>query len=226
MRTIGSVLGFVAVVVIIAALSVNIAFGAPLNAIEQAMGRPANGGVVVLDPGTYRVSKLIVKPNIILYALKGATIIGDLMVRGPNAVIRGLSFVGGSIDMSNSQAVTVGDCRFTGGETAINLNDSVNALIINNDFESVAGGSIMGWESIAQPSPAITSAIAVSASPSTSRTTPPTAEASSATSSSAHAACRSKSARSALTYTATTSSTPPSPPFSTIRSVQVVSPPT
>ena len=145
MRTIGSVLGFVAVVVIIAALSVNIAFGAPLNAIEQAMGRPANGGVVVLDPGTYRVSKLIVKPNIILYALKGATIIGDLMVRGPNAVIRGLSFVGGSIDMSNSQAVTVGDCRFTGGETAINLNDSVNALIINNDFESVAGGSIMGW---------------------------------------------------------------------------------
>ena len=47
--------------------------------------------------------------------------------------------------MSNSQAVTVGGCRFTGGETAINLNDSVNALIINNDFESVAGGSIMGW---------------------------------------------------------------------------------
>ena len=53
MRTIGSVLGFVAVVVIIAALSVNIAFGAPLNAIEQAMERPANGGIAVLNPVTY-----------------------------------------------------------------------------------------------------------------------------------------------------------------------------
>jgi hypothetical protein len=67
MRTIGSVLGFVAVVVIIAAISVNIAFGAPLNAIK---------------------------------------------------------------------------CRFTGDQTAIKLNDSVKALIINNDFESMAGGSI------------------------------------------------------------------------------------
>jgi acetyltransferase-like isoleucine patch superfamily enzyme len=61
MRTIGSALGFVAVVVIIAALSVNIAFGAPLNAIEQAMELPASGDVIVLSPGTHRVLKPVAK---------------------------------------------------------------------------------------------------------------------------------------------------------------------
>jgi acetyltransferase-like isoleucine patch superfamily enzyme len=48
MRTIGSVVGFVVVVVIIAAISVNIAFGAPLNAIEQA---DFNYGAIVYGAG-------------------------------------------------------------------------------------------------------------------------------------------------------------------------------
>jgi acetyltransferase-like isoleucine patch superfamily enzyme len=144
-RIIGSALAFMAGVAIVALLSVNLAFGAPRSAIEQAMEHPGSDRVVTLDPGTYHISKLAVKPNITLFAPKGATIIGELIVRGPNTVIRGLSFEGGGIDMSNSQSVTVGDCYFTGGEKAINLNGSVNALIINNDFESVPGGSIMGW---------------------------------------------------------------------------------
>ena len=144
-REIGSVLAFLAGAAIIVALSVSIAVGAPLTTVEQAMDRPGNDGVVILNPGTYRVSNLVVKPNITLYAPKGATIVGDLVVRGPNTVLRGLSFEGSNIDLSNSQGVTVGGCRFTGGDVAINLNDSVNALIINNDFESVTGGSIMGW---------------------------------------------------------------------------------
>jgi acetyltransferase-like isoleucine patch superfamily enzyme len=144
-RVIASVLGLLATVAVFAAIGANISFGMPRDAIEQAMERPSAGALVVLNPGVYRVSKLAVKPNITLYAPKGATIVGDLVVSGPNTVIRGISFEGGSVDISNSRSVTIGNCKFTGGMTAIKLDGAANALIINNDFQAVTGGAVMGW---------------------------------------------------------------------------------
>jgi len=113
--------------------------------IEKAMKRAKPGDMITIRPGTYRLSSLEVTPDTILYAPQGATIIGDLVARGPKTVIRGFTFAGGTIDISNSQSVTIGGNVFDGGATAIQLTDANGALIINNDFHNVTGAVIDGW---------------------------------------------------------------------------------
>jgi hypothetical protein len=113
--------------------------------IEDAMMGAGPGATVVVRPGTYRISHLAVKQGTILYAPQGATIIGDMVARGPNTVIRGFTFAAGTIDISNSQSVSIGDCAFDGGTTAIKLDAARDALIINNDFRRVAAGVVTGW---------------------------------------------------------------------------------
>ena len=113
--------------------------------IEDAIRRASRGATVIVQPGEYRVSNLEVSPDLTLYAPKGATIIGNLVARGPGTVIRGITLKGGTIDISNSRSVSIGDCDFSGGETAIKLDNASDALIINNDFRGVAGGVITGW---------------------------------------------------------------------------------
>jgi hypothetical protein len=112
--------------------------------IEEAMERARPGDAVTIPPGNYQISHLVVTPNTILYAPQGATIIGDMIVRGPKTVIRGFTFAAGMVDISNSQSVTIGDCAFNGGTTAIKLDGASDALIINNDFHAVTGGVITG----------------------------------------------------------------------------------
>jgi hypothetical protein len=67
-----------------------------------------------------------------------------MVVRGPKTVIRGFTFAAGTVDISNSQSVTIGDCAFDGGTAAIKLDGATDALIINNDFYAVTGGVITG----------------------------------------------------------------------------------
>lgn len=114
-------------------------------ALEEAMARARPGATVVVQPGTYRVSHLVVKPDIVLHAPKGATIVGNMVARGPKTVIRGFTFAGGTIDISNSQSVSIGDCVFREGTTAIQLDRASNALVINNEFHGVRHGVITGW---------------------------------------------------------------------------------
>jgi len=113
--------------------------------IEDAMKHAGPGATVTIRPGIYRVSGLAVTPNTTLYAPQGATIVGDMVARGPNTVVRGFTFAAGTIDISNSQSVTIGECAFEGGTTAIKLDGASNALVINNDFRNVAGNVITGW---------------------------------------------------------------------------------
>jgi hypothetical protein len=113
--------------------------------IEDAIRQARPGATVIVQPGAYQISDLEVPPNITLYAPKGATIIGNVIARGPDTVIRGFTFAGGTIDISNSRSVSIGDCVFVGGMTAIRLNDASNALVINNDFRGVPGEVVTGW---------------------------------------------------------------------------------
>jgi len=114
--------------------------------IEFAMKGAGPGGTVTVQPGRYRVSDLVVPADIVLRGLRGAVITGNLVAQGPNTTISGLTFAGSTIEISGSQSVTIGDCVFEGGMTAITFNGGArNALIINNDFKQVAGGVITGW---------------------------------------------------------------------------------
>jgi hypothetical protein len=116
------------------------------TAIEFAMKGAGPGGIVTLQPGHYRVSNLVVPAGVGLRGLRGAVITGNLTAQGPNTTISGVAFAGGTIELSGSQSVTIGDCVFEGGMTSITFNGGArNALIINNDFNRVAGGVITGW---------------------------------------------------------------------------------
>jgi len=115
-----------------------------MDTIEAAIERARPGDTVTIPAGTYQISRLVVAPNTILYAPQGATIIGDMIVRGPKTVIRGFTFAAGTVDISNSQSVTIGGCAFDGGTTAIKLDGASDALIINNDFHAVTGDVITG----------------------------------------------------------------------------------
>src|SRR3546814_19838851 len=68
-----------------------------------------------------------------------------MVARGPETVVRGFSFQDGRIDISRSRSVTVGDCVFRGGTTAISLDGASGALIVNNEFRGVSDGVISGW---------------------------------------------------------------------------------
>lgn len=113
--------------------------------IEDEIRRSGPGATIVIRPGLYRISDLVLTPNTTLYAPQGAIIVGRLVARGPNTVVRGFTFSAGTIDISNSQSVTIGECAFDGETTAINLDGASNALVINNDFHNVAGNVITGW---------------------------------------------------------------------------------
>jgi hypothetical protein len=124
--------------------SLGVAVAVDTVTIEEAMKRARPGDTVTIPPGNYRISNLAVTPNTILYAPQGATITGDMVVRGPKTVIRGFTFAAGTVDISNSQSVTIGDCAFDGGMAAIKLDGASGALIINNDFHAGTGGVITG----------------------------------------------------------------------------------
>lgn len=113
--------------------------------IEDAIRRAGRDATVIVEPGEYRVTNLAVSPHLTLYAPKGATIIGNLVARGPGTVIRGFTLQGGMIDISNSRSVAIGESVFSGGDTAIKLDGASEALIVNNEFRDVAGGVITGW---------------------------------------------------------------------------------
>ncbi len=113
--------------------------------IKDVIGQAERGAVVFVPPGRYQISDLEVPPKVTLYAPQGATLIGNLVVRGPGTVIRGFTLEGGQIDISNSQSAIIGDCTFRGGETSIRIDGASGALIVNNTFHDVAGGVITGW---------------------------------------------------------------------------------
>jgi len=113
--------------------------------IEDAIRQASPEGIVIVRPGEYRISNLEVPAGITLHAPKGATIIGNVIARGPGTIIRGFALVGGMIDISNSQSVSIGDCVFRGSTTAIKLDNASDALVINNEFRGVSGGVITGW---------------------------------------------------------------------------------
>ncbi|HLT76232.1 MAG TPA: right-handed parallel beta-helix repeat-containing protein [Ferrovibrio sp.] len=144
MRTPFAAARLLVLLVVICSLPLGCAAG-NAGRIEEAVRRAEPGAIIYIPPGTYRVADLEIPPEVTLYAPSGATLVGNLVVRGPGTVIRGLTFDGGSIDISESRAVTIGDCAFRGGETAIRLDGATEALIINNDFRGVSGGVITGW---------------------------------------------------------------------------------
>lgn len=113
--------------------------------IKDAIREAKPGSTVIVEPGEYRVSNLEVPANVTLYAPKGATIIGTMVARGPGTVIRGFTFAGGMIDISNSRSVSIGNGVFNGGTTAIKLDGASDALVINNDFNGVTDGVVTGW---------------------------------------------------------------------------------
>jgi len=113
--------------------------------IEHAIRRASPGSTVIIQPGEYRVSNLVIPPGMTLYAPKGATIIGNVIARGPKTIIRGFTLTAGMIDLSNSRSVSIGDCTFNGGTTAIKLDGARDALVINNDFHGVSGNVVTGW---------------------------------------------------------------------------------
>jgi hypothetical protein len=115
------------------------------GAINRAIKNASLGSTVIIQPGDYHVSNLVIPPGINLYAPEGATIIGDIITPGPQTTIRGLTFSGGTIDLSGSRSVSIGDCAFRGGTTAIKLDGASDALVINNNFYDVSGEVITGW---------------------------------------------------------------------------------
>lgn len=103
------------------------------------------GATIVLRAGRYKVGRLVLPSRTALSADKGAEIEGELVVQGPQTLIRGITFIGGMIDISNSRHVTIAECRFLRGKSAIKMDNASDALIINNDFHEYREGVITGW---------------------------------------------------------------------------------
>jgi hypothetical protein len=103
------------------------------------------GSTALLQPGRYAVDRIVLPPNTTLYAPKGASIVGGVVVARSGSLVRGVTFVGGSVDLTGSRRVTVAECSFNDGETAIRLDGATDVLIVNNDFDRVRGGVITGW---------------------------------------------------------------------------------
>ena len=141
-----SILVFIAGAAVFAAPgNTRIAADGNAGAIEDAISQAIPGSTVIVQPGEYRISSLEVPSDMTLYAPKGATVVGDIVARGPGTIIRGFTFVGGMIDISNSRSVSIGDCVFSGGTTAIKLDGARGAQVINNEFRRVSGEVITGW---------------------------------------------------------------------------------
>jgi len=112
---------------------------------EHIMPTLEPGATVLLQPGRYNIARFAMPPHTTLYAPQGAEVVGSFLVPGSGSVIRGVTFTGGTIDLSNSRHVTVVECSFNDGITAIKVDGADDALIINNDFRRVRGGVITGW---------------------------------------------------------------------------------
>jgi hypothetical protein len=81
----------------------------------------------------------------VLIAPDGARIMGDVAAPGPATTLRGFTFEGGCLDLSNSRLAAVRGCRFESGNTSIKFDGAARATIVDNDFRSVAGAVITGW---------------------------------------------------------------------------------
>jgi acetyltransferase-like isoleucine patch superfamily enzyme len=103
------------------------------------------GSTALLQPGRYAIDRIVLPPSTTLYAPKGASLIGGVVVTRSGSLVRGVTFVGGSVDLTESRRVTIAECSFNDGETAIKLDGASDALIINNDFNRVRGSVITGW---------------------------------------------------------------------------------
>jgi len=115
-------------------------------ALRTVLANFGPGNTVVLPPGTYKVSRLVLPSHSYLYAPHGATVLGTVVAKGPTTTVRGITFRNAALDISRSVDVTVGDCRFEGAMASIKLDGASGALIINNDFDdNVAVVSVGGW---------------------------------------------------------------------------------
>lgn len=103
------------------------------------------GSTALLQPGRYVVGRIVLPPNTTLYAPKGASIVGGVVVARSDALIRGVTFVGSSVDLTEARRVTVAECSFNDGETAIKMDGATDLLIVNNDLNRMRGAVITGW---------------------------------------------------------------------------------
>lgn len=116
------------------------------SAIQTAIDTVGFRNTIVFPPGTYKVSTLKLGAGIYLYAPNRATIVGTIIARGPNTTVHGITFAGGTVDISGSNGVTIGDCAFNGSTASIKLDNANDVLIVNNDFNNnLSVGSIAGW---------------------------------------------------------------------------------
>ena|GEM_PF-430991 len=76
---------------------------------------------------------------------QGGRIICDLIVRGPNSLLRGLGVAGGAMDLADSRHVTIAECSSKDGLTATKVDRTSNALIRNNVFNKTGAGVVTGW---------------------------------------------------------------------------------
>jgi hypothetical protein len=98
--------------------------------IEEAMKRARPGDTATISPGNYSISHLAVPAERGPLRTAGCYHHGDIVVLGPKTVICGFTFAAGTVDISNTKSVTIGDCAFNGGTTAIMLDGASDALVI------------------------------------------------------------------------------------------------
>src|SRR6266550_3279403 len=102
--------------------------------IQEAVQAAAPGDTITIPAGVYDVSNLVLPSNITLQADGNATIVGDLIVNGSNTTVKGFTFSGGGVDISQSNGATIANNVFNGGETSIKFDGANGAHIANNTF--------------------------------------------------------------------------------------------
>src|SRR5262245_48822991 len=113
-----------------------------LATIQESIAAAMPGDTVTIAAGVYDISDLVLPSGITLQASGDATIVGNLIVGGANATIKGFTFAGGTVDLGNSDGASVTDCVFNGGTASIKFDGASDAQIANNDFHNVSGNVI------------------------------------------------------------------------------------
>lgn len=103
------------------------------------------GSTILLQPGQYVVGRLALPASTTLHAPKGASIVGGVVAVGSGSLVRGVTFIASTVDLSGSLRATVAECTFNDTETAIKIDGATGALIVNNDFNRVRGAAVTGW---------------------------------------------------------------------------------